>query len=368
MPQDPMKPQRNHLAWQVDGRFAARVIFTFGIGMLFLLIVVLFVYAANVLILMFSGILLAILLDDATGALEHRLPLSRSWGLGITLLLTVLVFGAGGWMLVPRIVDQANQLASELPGALQRVHDYLATYPEFRQIESHLPSPAEMLSDVSSLAARAGMVFSGVLGVLGNILIVLFVAIYLAASPSTYVNGALKLLPPACRPRGRAVADEIGRTLTSWLRGKLLSMFIIGCAIGIGLALLGVPLALTLGILAGLLDFIPYIGPIIAALPAVLIAFAQRPDLALMVGGLFIVLQSLEGYLLVPLVERKTVAIPPALTIMMQVLMGFAFGLTGVAIATPLAAVLIVLVAMLYVQDVLGDSVTLPAQHGRDAS
>jgi predicted PurR-regulated permease PerM len=140
-------------------------------------------------------------------------------------------------------------------------------------------------------------------------------------------------------------------------------MLIIAVATSLGLALLGVPLALVLGIIAGLLDFIPYIGPIMAGVPAVMLALSDSPTQALYVVLLFVGLQILEGYVVLPLIERRTVSLPPALTISMQVLLGSLFGLSGIALATPLAAVVTVLVAMLYVQDVLGDPVSTPASH-----
>lgn len=120
---------------------------------------------------------------------------------------------------------------------------------------------------------------------------------------------------------------EIHHTLAQRLMGKLLSMLVIGVLTAAGLALLGVPLALLLGIVAGLLDFIPYIGPIIAGVPAVLIAFTEGPTLALYAILLFVALQVAEGYLLLPLIERRTVSLPPALTIGAQVLLGAMFGL-----------------------------------------
>lgn len=155
--------------------------------------------------------------------------------------------------------------------------------------------------------------------------------------------------------------SEIGRTLGQWLMGKLLSMLIVGVLTATGLALLQVPLALLLGIVAGLLDFIPYVGPIMAGVPAVLIAFSEGPQLALYVLLLFAALQLAEGYLLLPLIERRTVALPPALTIGAQVLLGALFGFAGVALATPITAVLTVAIAMLYVEDVLGDRGRRPA-------
>jgi hypothetical protein len=149
--------------------------------------------------------------------------------------------------------------------------------------------------------------------------------------------------------------DDIGDTLARWLIGKSLSMLIVGIATAGGLTLLGVPLGLILGIIAGLLDFIPYIGPILAGVPAVLIALSISPDLALYTVLLFLAIQTLEGYVLQPLVEARAVEIPPALTIVMQLVFGSLFGFAGIALATPLTAMLMVLVNKLYVEDILGD-------------
>lgn len=163
------------------------------------------------------------------------------------------------------------------------------------------------------------------------------------------------------RLRGREVLDEIGVTLSKWLVGKAYSMVAAGVMTAVGLSLLGVPLALLLGIIAGLLDFIPYVGPLMAGVPALLIAFSDSPAQALYVL-LFSAVQLVQGYLLEPLIDQHTVALPPALTITMQVTFGAVFGMAGVALATPMTAVLVVLVAMLYVQDVLGDDAKPPAR------
>lgn len=340
--------------------FVRKVLIVYGIGAVFIFLLALLWYAATVVLLAFSGILVAVLLHDASGILEKHLPLSRAPALALVLLLAFGLLGLTGWFMAPQVVVQINQLVADLPAALQRLRDYLASNPPLQEIVHMLPPPEEVFKDASSLMMRAGSVFSGLLGVLGNIFIIFFVAIYLAYQPSAYMKGILKLVPPERRGRGRTVLRELGETLSLWLRGKLLSMAVIGVTTAIGLSILGVPLALALGIVAGLLDFIPYIGPILAAIPAVLIAFSQEPMLAFYVILLFVALQVLEGYLLLPLVERKTVSMPPALTITMQILMGLAFGLAGVALATPLTAVLAVLIAMLYVEDVLDDQVKLP--------
>lgn len=343
-----------------EPEFVRRVLIVYGIGAVFLFLIALFWYAANVVLLAFASILVAVLLNDASSALEKRLPVSRAPALALVLLLAIGLLALAGSLLAPQVVAQTNQLIADLPAALQRLRDFLESHPPFREVVRMLPAPERMFKDAASVMARAGSVFTGLLGGLGNIFFILFVAIYLAAQPAVYAKGVIKLLPRGRRGRGREVVEELGKTLSLWLRGKLISMTVVGTITAIGLTLLNVPLALALGVVAGLLDFIPYIGPILAAIPAVLIAFSQSPTLALYVLALFVAIQSLEAYLLSPLIDRKMVSLPPALTITMQILMGLAFGLGGVALATPLTAVIAVTIAMLYVEDVLDDQVKLP--------
>lgn len=142
-----------------------------------------------------------------------------------------------------------------------------------------------------------------------------------------------------------------------WLIGRLLSMLIVGITVTISLWLLGIPLALTLGLLAALLDFIPNLGPTLATVPAVLLALMQSPTQAVYVLLIYIVIQQAESYLLTPIVQHRTVSLPPALTIIAQVILGVLFGVMGLILASPLAAVVLVLIKMLYVEDVLGDTI-----------
>ncbi|MDQ3256520.1 MAG: AI-2E family transporter, partial [Acidobacteriota bacterium] len=198
---------------------------------------------------------------------------------------------------------------------------------------------------------------STTLSSLANLVIILFVGIYLAADSGSYTRGLVKLFPRDHRPRAREVVDAVGDTLWWWLVGKLIAMVIVGLLTWLGLSLFGVPLALTLGILAALLDFIPNIGPIIAGVPAVLLALMISPTTALYVFIFYVVIQSLESYVLTPVLQMKTVKLPPALTIVAQVLLGVLAGGIGLILATPLAAAIFVMVKMLYVEDTLGDEV-----------
>ncbi len=346
----------------VPPTFIHKTFVVFAVGAIFVLVGTLLWHASHVLLLVFAGTLVAILLQDAGRQMRRWLPFSPTVSIVTVLILGLVALFAGGWLLAPKIGEQVMQLLQDLPDALQRLRNYLQSNPLLRHLVRWLPQPEQLATSAPSVAAQAGSLFSGALGGLANVIIIFFVSVYLALQPGPYIKGIIKLLPQHRRERGKEVLRELDDTLTYWLRGKLLSMLVIGVTTGVGLYLLGVPLALALGVVAGLLDFIPYLGPLLAAIPAVLIAFSQGVSAAFYVVLLFIGLQMLEGYLLLPLVERRTVSLPPALNITMQILLGLPFGLIGVALATPLTAVLIVLVEMLYVQDVLGDRVTLPTE------
>jgi predicted PurR-regulated permease PerM len=345
-----------------ERRFVRRVLIVFGIGMAFVALGFLVSYSADVLMLGFASVLLAIVLVDGSRKLQQWLRLPHMLALTAVVVLALAVFGVGGWLMAPQIADQMQELFRTLPDSIRRLETYLERQQWLRDLMGTLPSIDDLLKNANKLVSNAGVIFSGTLGALGNVLIVAFVGIYLAAQPNVYLNGLVTLAPFARRARMRAVLDELGTTLAQWMMGKLLSMILVGIATGVGLALLDVPLALVLGLIAGLLDFIPYIGPLMAAVPGVLIGLSDSPTTGLYVALLFLGVQLAEGYILQPLVENKTVSMPPALTIMMQVLMGSLFGLAGVALATPLTAVIAVLIAMLYVQDVLGDPVKTPAE------
>ncbi len=340
-------------------RVAKRVTMISGIAILFIALAAAVVLAADALLLIFACILCAILLYKLSDILARRFHLNRKVALGIVVLLLVAIIGIGGWAMAPQISEQSSKLAKEVPAAVERLKATVEQHPLMKRVVAELPPPEQIVKQMGNMVPNAGLFFGGVIGALGNVVIILFVGIYFAASPHTYTTGVLRLIPKTKRSRAREVQQELGSTLASWLLGKGASMLIVGTATAIGLSLLGVPLALILGIIAGLLDFIPYMGPIMAGIPAVLLALSISPDLALYTVLLFIGIQLIEGYGLQPLIEAKAADLPPALVIVMQLIFGTLFGFAGVALATPLAAGLAVLVKMLYIEDVLGDR---PAQ------
>jgi predicted PurR-regulated permease PerM len=311
----------------------------------------LIIVAAQVWLLIFAGLLLAVLLSSAADAASRWLPLSRGWSLALVLLAVLLATCAAGFVLWPAISDQAEQLARDLPAAIGEVRTWLTNRAWGEWLLGHA-DPGRVVQD--------GAVVSGATGALtataratGALLVILFVGIYVAAQPELYYRGLRRLLPTRARDRADEVVHEVVGVLRWWLVGKLLSMTVVGVLTTGGLWLLDVPLALTFGLLAAVLTFVPNFGPILSVVPPALLAVADDPRLAGYVIALYLVIQMVESYAITPLIQRRTVSMPPALTITAQLVLGVLVGAIGVAVATPLTAVAMTAIRRLYVEDVL---------------
>lgn len=211
--------------------------------------------------------------------------------------------------------------------------------------------------------ALAG-VFSTVLSVTTSVLAVLAIALFLALQPRPYVSGLLRFARPERRDHYRGLLDALAQALRWWLVGRFASMAVVGVLSIVGLLLLGVPLAVLLGLLAGALCFIPFLGPVLSAIPALLVALGQSPQQALWVLLLYGGIQLIESNVLSPLIQQRAVSLPPALLLAAQIVMGGMFGLLGVLVATPFTVAVIVVVQVLYVRGALGDRMRLLGEHG----
>ncbi len=209
----------------------------------------------------------------------------------------------------------------------------------------------------------ASRLVQGVIGALVAVIVVVVVAIYLAAQPRLYVRGSLHLLPYGMRPRALEIFHEVGFVLRRWMVAQLIPMVVIGILTAVGLKIIGVQMWLTLGLLAALFNFIPNFGPFISFIPAALFAISDDPSKVLWVAALYLFAQSLEGYVLTPLVQRKAVELPPALLILTQVLMGTLGGGIGLVLAAPLTAAALVVIMMAYVREALDDPVKVPSEN-----
>lgn len=309
---------------------------------------------SRLLLLVFAGALLAVLLNWAAGLVARRTPLSRTWGLALVVAVAVALLVVGGSLFGAQLADQFRQLAQRLPDAVSQIEDTLEETGWGRYLIGGIEGEGVRSVIGSGLVPRITGIASTAVQLIADFLIVLFVGLYFAVSPMSYRNGAVMLLPERHRRRGREALDAIGDGLLRWLLGQFVSMVTVGVLTAVGLMLLGIPMALALAVLAALLEFVPIIGPLLAAVPAVLLAFTQGPMLALYVALLYLAIQQIESYVVLPLAQRWAVALPPALTVMAAVAMGLTFGFLGILIATPVLVAVLVLVRKVYIEDILG--------------
>ena len=317
------------------------------------LILYFFSLAANVLLLIFAGILLATLLHGLARLVAVYAHLPAPLALAAVVAAVLVAMATTAYLLAPHVSEQLSQLVTRVPADFHNILAPVERTPWGKALLEAFPAGGTG----SGRGVMRGIfgAASSTFDIVAALVIAGFLGLYLAAEPATYLAGGLRLLPPGRRQRLRVTAEEIALTLRWWLVGRFLSMALIAAMTSIGLSLLGVQLAITLGILAGVLTFIPYVGSVASAVPAILIALTQNREIALYVVLLYVGVHVVEGYVLVPLMQRKMVHVPPALTLAAQALLGALFGVLGLALATPLAAAALTAIRLLYVEDVLND-------------
>ena len=330
------------------------------------LTLLLIVFAVNAVLLVFASVLVAIALRALAEPLAKRIGISEPWAVAVVVALLVLLFSSVGWAIAPAIGEQAGQLRTALPDAMQRLQQELSRFVWVESLFDSAPAADAPIAQ-EGVASKVTSAVSGTFTAIANTVVTLVIALYLAVDPRMYVEGVVRLFPLARRDRAREVMHAIGATLRWWLIGKGLSMVLVGTAAFIGLLALDVPLAGALALIAALLDFIPNVGPILAVVPAALFALLQGPTQVVYVLALYASIQIIEGYLLTPLIEQQTVSVPPALSLTAMLVAALIFGWLGLLLAAPATAALLVLVRMVYLEDTLGERHTATAGPTRPA-
>lgn len=303
--------------------------------------------AGSVLLLLFCGVLLAVVLQSLAHAIGRPLRLPHGVSFALALVLMFVLLGAAVYFLAPQVADQGNELWQTIGTALHRVREAIHRY--FPNMEL----PASKVFTAPWLTAQLFGLTSSAVGLLMTLGVIFFVGVYTAADPSLYIRGFLRLFTPQWRPRIEELLTEMGRALRRWLLGRAIAMSAVGILMVVGLWIGGIRLAFTLGLIAGVLTFIPYLGAIASAVPAVLIAGTQGPAYVAYTLVIFSVAHVLEAYVIVPLVQQRVIHLPPALLLAAQAFLGAWFGVIGVALAAPLTAMGMVAVQILYLRDVL---------------
>ena len=309
---------------------------------------------ADILLLLFGAALMAVLLRAIADPFARYLRLPEGLALAMAGLLILLVLAAGVLMLGPELSRQMRSLVANLPAAFARVADEL-------QLGSFMDllKGSSSVSSIGNLASRIFSWSSTLLGMLASIALVISGGIYLAVDPQLYRNGLVKLFPPALHPNVNATLDDAGEALRRWLGGQLTAMVLVGILAAFGLWIAGVPSAFALGFIIGLAEFVPIIGPILAAIPAILIAGMQDWQTALWAVAVLVIVQQIESNLIAPLIAGRTVSVAPAVGLFAVVALGVLFGPLGLLFGFPLAVVIDVTVRRLYVLDTLGERVEI---------
>ncbi len=303
------------------------------------------------LMLVFAAVVIGAVFDAIADWLGRRTGMRRSIALAISVLgvlaLVICAFALFG----SQLVREFDTIRDTVPRALEGLQAFLERYGLGEGMRSLAQSGSQ---DLGQLAFQAGGYALAVGGGLADVVLVFVGAIFLAGDPATYRRGLLLLMPVRAEQTVALALDDCARGLRGWMMGQAVSSLLVAALTAAGLALLGVPAAGGLGIIAGLLDVIPLIGPVIAGIPAVLLAFTVSPITALWTVLLFLVIQQLQGNFLQPMIQKHAVNVPPAVLLFAVLAAGLLFGFIGVLLAAPLTIVCFVLVQRLYVRSMLG--------------
>ena len=329
-----------------DLTYSKKVWIAGGILALIVVVLLLFKTLFSLLLLVFAGILIAIFFHGFAGLLRRYLHLPHTASVIISVLFNLLLLIGFFWFVGNRLSQQISQLSDTLPSTIQNAKDKLSQSAIGNKVLDFLQQSGN--SDKTKQVLKS--FFSSSFGVISDLYIVLLLAMFFTASPSIYKRGIVHLLPPKAKDKGDELLKKLGTVLKKWLKGQILGIVFIAVLTGIGLLIIGMPLILTLALIAGLLNFIPNFGPIIALIPALLLALMQGPNTAIIIVCMYTGIQIIQSAVEQPLVQKKMVNIPPALTIIGQVAMGALGGFWGVLLATPIVAVIMTIVNDLYVK------------------
>ena len=332
-------------------------------GAILAVLLLLFLYSvAEVLLLLFISVLFSLYLGAITDTLQRRLRLPRGVGLFLAVVFTALGLTGVGYLIVPPVAEQTQELLQALPRELERWEAWLLALAERSPLAIQLLGPLqEGQSYVGSILQEIGgyfrsivpYVFSGVQFLI-HVISVFVMGVYMALRPGLYREGFIALAPPVHRELVRDLLSDLAHTLRAWIVGQLLAMFSLGLLTWVGLEALDVPYALAFGVFTGVVAIIPFFGTLISTLlPALFVLGPQGPVTALLVIGLGILVHLVEANLIAPMIMERQVQLPPVLTMLSVLIMAHLLDVIGLLVAVPVLATVMVVVRRIYVHRVL---------------
>ena len=341
--------------------FARRVALAVVIAVGIVAVAALLFKLSQILLLIFGSVLVATILHAIGDPIAKRTPLSRTWALPLSALIILAIVGGTVWLLRAQMGGQVMQAVQAAEKALPALGEYLG----IADLEGIIAKQVELVAGANVLG-HVTTLGTAVLGVTADLLIVLFGGVYLAVNPRLYRDGLVMLLPGFAREKTARAFDAAGKALKLWLLGQLFAMVVTGVLTGLALWLIGLPAAAGLGLIAGVLEFIPLVGPFLGAVPGLLTAASIDASALVWTIVAFLAIQQIESNVIQPIITRKAVEIPPALLLFAVIASGAVFGFLGVILAVPLTVVIYVLVKALYVREVLDEPTTVPGEPASD--
>ena len=332
-------------------RFIRRVLIVLALASVFYLAWTL----RSVLLMLFGAVIVATIFRSLADRLQPLLGGRTGVATAASIILILGGFAAMIALFGAQVGEQIDTLRHTLPQAWKSLETRVGDLGLGHQLAKIVES-ANQGSSFASFSRTVMSIGSGI----AETLVVIVAGIFLASQPRFYATGPIKLVPPPKRALIAEAMNECENALRLWLKGQLIAMIVVGLLVGTGLWFLGVPSAPTLGLLAGLLEFIPFAGPLLAMVPAVLLALAVSPDLAIWVLLLYLAVQQFEGNVLTPVVQQYAVDLPGVVLLFSLIAFGLIFGTLGVILAAPLAVVTYVLVKRLYVVEALHTATPIP--------
>ena len=347
-----MKPDLRFSA-AADSRFVGRVLIVLGLVAVFFIAWQL----RSVLVLLFGAVLVATIVRAVAGPLRTHLRVPETPAMLLSFLLIVGVIGGAGWLLSTQLSQQMHALGDTLPKSLAKLDQTLSGFGFNHPIRAF---QAQLHSSGGSLVSWFARFASSASEALASFLIVVSGGVFLATQPRLYRAGMIKLVPERRRHVVAEAMLESERALRLWLKGQLIAMVVIGAMTAAGLWFLGIPSWLVLGILAGFFEFIPFAGPILSAVPAVLLALLHSPELALWTALMYFAVQHAESYLIQPIIQQIAVEVPAVVLLFSLLAFATLFGPIGILFAAPMTVVAYVLVKRLYVIEALDTPTPIP--------
>ncbi|MBB5635008.1 putative PurR-regulated permease PerM [Pedobacter cryoconitis] len=312
-----------------------------------LLVVVILIarVAFNVLLMILAGALIAVYFHGFGDLIERKTRLNRRWSMIISVGGSFVFLGTLLWFMGSKMQDQISVLSDSLPNTITAAKVKMDETHTGRKILTYLSG-----DNSEKLFSTAQQFFSTSFGVMGNLYVIILLAIFFTANPSIYKDGIIILVPSKNKPLARVAIDRISTALKGWLKGTMLSMVLITFMIAIGLTIMGIPGAMVLAMFTGMLKLIPNFGSMAAMIPGVLLALTVSTNTAIIVALIYVISQTIVSNIVTPLIQKRMINLPPALTIISQVIMGTLSGALGIILAVPLLAIVIILVDELYVK------------------